>query len=120
GRDARLLEQPPALLFARAGHAHHQRQGEVEIARGIDDAVCHLVATGDAAKNVDQDALDVRVARQQLERAVHHLGLHATADIEEVGCTAAFALHQVERVHHQPGAVTDHTDGAVETHIGEL
>src|SRR2546430_15146808 len=59
-------------------------------------------------------------ARHRPGRPAPPRGLRPTADIEEVGGTAAFALHQAQRVHHQPGAVTDHTDGAVETHIGEL
>ena len=79
-----------------------------------------FVAARDAAKDVDQDPLHPRIPGQQLQRAVHHIGLRPAADIEKVGGMTPLALHQVEGVHHQPGAVADDPDGSLEPDVGQL
>ena len=52
---------------------------------GVDDAVGHLLAPGDAAEDVDEDRPHLGVGVDDLERAGHHLGRGAAADVEEVG-----------------------------------
>ncbi len=119
GDDARLLEQRPALLLARPGHAHHQRLGDLQLVAGGDDPLGDLVAARDAAEDVDEDAAHLGIEQHHLERVAHLLGAGAAADVEEVGGLAALLLDQVERVHHQAGAVADDADVAVEVDVGE-
>ena len=110
----------PPFLFTGARHADHQREFEVQITRGVDDPVRDFVAARNTAKDVNQDPLHPRIAGQQLQRTVHHFRLCPTADIEKISRMTPFALHQVKGVHHQPGAVADHTDRPVEPDVGQL
>ena len=56
------------------------------------DAVGDLVARGDAAEDVDEHALDLRVVEDHVEAVGHHLGGGAAADVEEVGGLDAAVL----------------------------
>ena len=73
-----------------------------------------LVATGDAAEDVDEDRLDVGVLEDQPHRGRHAVRLGAAADVEEVGRLAAGALDEVHRGHREAGAVDHAADVAVE------
>ena len=84
-----------------------------------DDAPGDLFAARDAAEDVDEDALDLGIARDEEQRLLHHLGLGAAADVEEVGRLAARARDHVERRHDEAGAVADDADVAVELDVGE-
>ena len=75
----------PALVGVGAVEADDDRARRSDPAQGLDDAVGHLFAPGDATEDVDEDRLDVRVVVDDLERAGHHLGVGAAADVEEVG-----------------------------------
>src|SRR3954467_4005633 len=55
-----------------------------EDAQGRDDAVGDGVAGGDPAEDVDEHALDGRVAQDDVQPVGHHLGRGAAADVEEV------------------------------------
>src|SRR3954447_4246064 len=122
-RDERvrgLGEDPPALLDVVAVEAHHERLGLVvaEDLERRDDAVRPRVARGDAAEDVHEDALDLRVRRDDVEAGSHHLGGGAAADVEEVrrlhaAVPLAGVRDDVERAHDQPGAVADDPDLAV-------
>ena len=61
--------------------------------------------------------LHVLVEVDHLERAGHHVGVGAAADVEEVGGRAADLVDDVERAHRQPGAVGDDADRAVEADV---
>ena len=81
----------------------------------LDDAVGHRVARGDAAEDVDEHALHVRVAEDDVQPVGHHLGRGAAADVEEVGRLHPAVLltgvgDDVERGHDQAGAVADDAD----------
>ena len=62
-----------------------------------DQAVGDLVAAGDAAEDVEQHGLDVRVGEDQLDRLLDRLGVGAAAGVEEVRGRAAGAGDDVER-----------------------
>src|SRR5215212_11363963 len=116
-----LGEDPAALLDVVAVEPDDQRLGGLvaEDAECGDDAVRHGVAGGDPAEDVDEDALDGRVAQDDVQPVGHHLGGGATADVEEVGRLDAAELltgvgDDVEGAHDQPGAVADDPDLAVE------
>ena len=83
----------------------------------LDDAVGDLLAAGDAAEDVDEDRAHVLVVVDDLERAGHHVGVGAAADVEEVGGRAADLVDDVERAHGQAGAVGDDADRAVEPDV---
>src|SRR6478736_4601438 len=90
----------------------------------LDDAVGDLVARGDATEDVHEDALDGRVAEDDLEAVGHDLRRGAATDVEEVrGLDAAELLtgvrDDVERAHDQAGAVADDADLAVELDVVE-
>jgi len=72
---------------------------------------------GDAAEDVDEDALHLLVGEDDLERGLHHRFLRAAADVEEVRGVAAGVLHRVERSHDQTRAVPDDPDLAVELDV---
>ena len=55
----------------------------------LEDAARHFVAAGDAAKDVEQHRLDVRVGEDDAQRGGDLVGLGAAADVEEVGRLAA-------------------------------
>ena len=90
-----------------------------------DDAVGDRVARGDAAEDVDEHALDLRVVEDDVEARGHHLGRGAAADVEEVGRLHAAVLlagvgDDVERRHDQARAVADDADLAVELDVVEV
>ena len=96
-----------------------------ELLQGADDAVGDLVAGGDAAEDVDEDRLDLRVAEDDVEAVGHHLGRGAAADVEEVGRLHAAVLltgvrDHVEGRHDQARAVADDADLAVELDVVEV
>src|SRR5579859_3591661 len=90
-----------------------------------DDAVRHRVAGGDTAEHVDEHAAHAGVGQHDLQAVRHHLGRGPAADVQEVrGPDPAEGLaglrDHVQRGHHQPGAVADDADLAVELDIVEM
>ena len=63
----------------------HERQFQAGFLHRRDDAGGDDVAVHDAAEDVDQDALHVRVLQDDLERRRDLLLAGAAADVEEVG-----------------------------------
>src|SRR5690606_30499953 len=77
---------------------------------------------GDAAEDVDEHALDLLVAEDDVESGRHDLGVRTAPDIEEVRRLDAAVLltgvrDDVEGRHHQAGTVSDDTDLSVELHV---
>ena len=92
---------------------YHQRHLETDHLRRLDHAGGDDVAAHDAAENVDQDGLHVRVAEDDLEgRGDAFLG-GVAADIEEVRRRAALELDDVHGRHGEAGAVDHATDFAI-------
>ena len=91
----------------------------------LHDPVGNGVARGDAAEDVDEHALDLAVAEDDVEPVGHHLGRRAAADVEEVGRLHVTVLltgvgDDVQRRHHQAGAVADDPDLAVQLDVVEV
>ena len=118
-RQAGLAQDLLAELDIGAFEPHHQRHVQVDLARRGDDALGDHVAAHDAAEDVDQDALDVGVGEDDLERGGHPLLGGAAADIEEIGRRAAIELDDVHRRHREAGAVDHAADIAVELDVVE-
>ena len=83
----------------------------------LDDPVRDLFALRDAAEDVDEDRAHLRVVVDDLERARHHLGVRAAADVEEVRGLAADLADDVDGRHRETGAVGDDADVAVEPDV---
>src|SRR5262249_25614169 len=99
---------------------HDQRHGQADFAHGGNHAFGDHVAAHDAAENVDQDSLHVRIGGDDLERGGDLFLAGAAADIEEVGRRLAVELDDVHGRHGEACAIDHATDGAVERHIVEV
>ena len=109
-----------ALFDVGAFEAHDQRNLKADRLYRRDHAARDDVAFHDAAEDVDQDALHLRVGGDDLERRRHLLLGGAAADVEEVRRLLAVELDDVERRHGEAGAVDHAADGAVERDVGEV
>src|ERR671933_107104 len=122
-----LGEDPPALLHVVAVETDDQRLGRLvaEQLQRVHDAVGDRVAGGDPAEDVDEDALHGGVGQDDVQPVGHDLGRGAAPDVEEVGRLGPAELltgvgDDVQRAHHQPGAVADDADLAVELDVVEV
>ena len=70
-------------------------------------------------KMLNSTALDVLVGEDHLDRLGDRLGLRAAAGVEEVRGLAARLGDDVERAHHEAGAVAEDADVAVELDVGQ-
>jgi hypothetical protein len=86
------LEDVLALLDVGAFEAHHQRHLQIDFARGGHDALGDDVAAHDAAEDVDENAFDRRVGKDDLEGGGDLLLRSAAADVAEIGRLAALSL----------------------------
>ena len=109
-----------AQIHIGAFEPHHQRHAQADVAHRGDHAFRDDVALHDAAEDVDQDALHLRIGGDDLERRRHLLGGGAAADVEEVRGLLAVELDDVHGRHREPGAVDHAADGAVERHVVEV
>ena len=116
-RQRGLLQQAPSLDVVGAVEAHDERNRRFDLLERRDQAVGDLVAAGDAAEDVEQHRLDRVVGQQQIDGLLDLLGVRASARVEEVGGRAARLGDDVERRHHQAGAVAEDADVAVELDV---
>ena len=70
-------------------------------------------------KMLNSTAVTLGSERMHLDRLGDRLRLRAAAGVEEVGRLAARLGDDVERRHHEPGAVAEDADVAVELHVGQ-
>src|ERR1019366_1391800 len=84
-----------------------------------DDAGGDDVAIHDAAENVHEDALHMRIAQNNLERRRDLFLACAAAHVEEIRRIAAEMLDDVHRGHRQARAVDEARDAAVELDVIE-
>src|SRR6476469_7903053 len=77
---ADALEDADGLDLVGAGQPDDDGHVHLELAGGGDDAVGHVVGPGDAAENVEQNRLHVRIGGDDLERVDDLLGTGAAAD----------------------------------------
>ena len=92
----------------------------MDLVGGVDDPLGDDVAAHDAAEDIDEDPLDIRVLEDDLEGFGDLFAAGAAANIEEVGRLAATFMEDVEGGHGQAGAVDQTTDAAVELDVGEV
>src|SRR6476646_9150033 len=86
-RVRRLGQDPASLDDVVAVEPDDEGLGRLvaEDPQRLHDAVGDGVAGGDPAEDVDEHALDLRVAQDDVQPVGHHLGRGAAADVEEVG-----------------------------------
>jgi hypothetical protein len=87
---------------------------------GRDHAGGDRVALHDAAKDVDQDGLDLLVLEHDLEGFGDLLGRGAAAHVQEVGRLGAKQLDGVHGGHGQTGAIDQAADVAVQADVGQV
>jgi succinyl-CoA synthetase beta subunit len=119
GDQAKQIGQVVKKLY-EAFQAHHQRDLQRDFLGGGDDAFGDDVALHDAAEDVDQDALHVRVADDDLEGLGHFFLGGAAAHVQEVGRLAAIELDDVHRRHGQAGPIDHAADLAIQLDVGEV
>src|SRR5882724_5826670 len=118
--EARFADNLLAGIDIGAFKPDHQRHFEAGFLHRGDHTLGNDVAFHDAAEDIDQDALHVRIGGNDLERR-GDLGLvGAATDIEEVGWRHAVELDDVHRRHRKAGAVDHAADGAVERDVIEV
>ena len=110
----RLFEQDRGLGGVRADDADDHRDVALLDGACLDQPAGDLVAAGDAAEDVDQDRIDLRVGEDDPHRGRDLVRPRPTADVEEVGRLAAGPLDEVHGRHRQAGAVDHAADRAVE------
>mmetsp|Transcript_58718 Transcript_58718/g.191512 ORF Transcript_58718/g.191512 Transcript_58718/m.191512 type:complete len:458 (-) Transcript_58718:36-1409(-) len=109
--QAALLDDLLALLHVGADEPDDQRLREANLLHGGHDAVGDDVAAHDAAEDVDEDRLDVRVALDDLEGGGDGVLVGGATDVQEVGRGAAAEREEVHGGHREAGAV-DHASNA--------
>ena len=114
-----LLEQDGGLRRIRSDDPDDHRDVALLDGTGLDEPPCDLIATGDPAKDVDQDGIDLRVGQDDPHRGRDLVGPRPAADVEEVGGLAAGPLDEVHRGHRQARAVDHAADRAVELDEGQ-
>src|SRR5207248_313742 len=112
-----VLQDLATLFGVGAVQADDDGWPDVDRVESLHDAVRYFLAPGDPAEDVDEDGLHLLVGVDDLEGVGHHLGVGATADVEEIGRRAADLVDDIARAHRQAGAVGDDADGAVETDV---
>src|SRR5208283_4229598 len=118
--EAGLADDLLAEVDVGALEADDQGHLEADVLDRGDHAFGDDVAAHDAAEDVDQDALHVRVDGDDLERRGDLLLRGAAADVEEVGRALAVELDDVHRRHGEAGTVDHAADRAVERDVAEV
>src|ERR1041385_2935701 len=108
-----------AGLDVVAFEANDQREFEAGFFNGGDDAGGDHIAVHDAAEDVDQNTLHMRVLEDDFEGGCDLLLASAAANVEEVGGAAAEVLDDVHGGHRQSGAI-DQAGDRSEEHTSEL
>src|SRR5206468_12671977 len=86
----------------------------------FDEGFGDEIAAGDAAEDVDENALHFGIAEDDAEGFVSRIAGDAAADIEEIGRLAAVELDNVHGGHREACAVDEAADGAVEGDVIEI
>src|SRR6056297_2646068 len=109
-----------ALLDIGAFETHHQRDLEADLFHCGDHALGNHITAHDAAEDVDEDALDLRVGGDDLERLGDLFLGRAAAHVEEVGRFRPVELDDVHGGHGEARAVDHAADLAVERDVVEV
>ncbi len=112
--SAGLCQQAAPLDVVGAVEAHDERHRRFDLAEGRDQPFGDEVAARDSGEDVDEHGLDRVVGEDQVDGLLDRLGVGAAAGVEEVGRGAAGLGDDVERRHHETGAVAEDADVAVE------
>src|SRR5690606_32462840 len=108
-----------ALFDVRAFEADHQRHLEAEVVHGVHDAARDAVAGHDAAEDVDQQRLHVRVGTDDFKSLGDRLFAGGSAHVEEVRRLLAIVRDDVHRRHRESRTVHHAADVAIEFDVAE-
>src|SRR6056297_3362237 len=109
-----------ALFDIGAFQTHNQRYLQAHLFDGGNDAFGDHVAAHDATKDVDQNAFDLRIGGDDLERLGHFFLGGATAHVKEVGRFSAIELDDVHRGHSKARAVHHAADLAIQSDVVQI
>src|SRR5215212_512582 len=112
-----LGEYLASLLGVRPVQAHDDGQVYLGLFERREEAPGDLVAAGDPAEDVEEDALDLLVRGDDVECLGDLVRVRPAADVQEVRWLPAGLRHDVERAHHEPRPVTEDTHVPVELDI---
>src|SRR5215204_2536444 len=114
----RVLGEDPASLFGvRTVEPDDDRECDPCPLYGRKQPPRHLVAAGYAAEDVEEHAPDLFVGGDDIEGGRDLLGVGPAADVAEVRRLASGLGDDVERAHHEPCAVAEDADVAVELDV---
>src|SRR5262245_31596416 len=109
-----LFQHELSFFDVGAFQPNHDRFGDVQVAGRFDDAARNHIASDNAAENVNQHGLYVRIGQQDSEGVLDPLLRSPAADVQKVRRLAAGQLDDVHRRHRQPRAIDHAGDVAVE------
>mmetsp|Transcript_5315 Transcript_5315/g.12407 ORF Transcript_5315/g.12407 Transcript_5315/m.12407 type:complete len:306 (-) Transcript_5315:569-1486(-) len=115
-----ILQDLLAQLHVGSLQPDHHGNVQAEALGGLHDALRNDVAAHDAPKDIDQDGLDGRVLRDDLEGRLDLFGGGGSAHVQKVGGRAAVHRDNVHGGHGQSGAVDHAADLPVQTDVVEV
>ena len=116
GHQTGLLQDRASLFLVGADETHDHRHLTGKRRQGADNAPRYLIATGNAAKDVEEDCCNVLVIQDDMQGVFNTLRAGAAANVEKIGRTPAAQFDGVHGRHGEAGAIDDTADGAVELH----
>src|SRR5690554_2069494 len=111
--EAALGEDLLPEIDVRTFKANDERYFEADLLHSFDDPFCDDITLHDAAEDVDEDALHVRVARDDAERCGDLFGRRTATYVEEVCRGRTEVLDDVHRRHREARTVHHAADGTI-------
>src|SRR6056297_1733736 len=118
--EAGIRDDFLAFFDVGAFQTHNQRHFQAHFFYGGNNAFGDHIAAHDAAKDVDQNAFDLRIGGDDLERLGHFFLGGATAHVKEVGWFRTIQLDDVHGRHRKARAVHHAADFTVQSDIVEV
>ena len=102
-------------VFVGSDQPYNHWKRDAELIPGPEDALRHVVTTGDSSEDVDQDHFELLVSQEDAHRIEDLLWIRTAAYVEKVGGASAGELDTVHRRHRQAGAVDHAADFSGQT-----
>lgn len=107
--------------FIRGVSGQSDNQGDVQINlfSGLGNSFSDGLATQDTSEDVNEDALDIGVLRENLEGNFTLINRSTTTDIEEVGWLFSVELNSIHGGHGESGTVNEASDVSIKSDVGK-
>ena len=120
GNSVSRLENLSRLGGVGSFQSNHHRNFETNFPARFHKGIGDQIALGDAAEDVDQNPLHLRIGQDNPEGFACAFRSNAAADIEKVCRLPAMMFDDAHRSHRQPGTVHKAADVAVELNEVEV